>query len=383
MLQKVCIDEKNQNRILHYNLQWFAKDGEGGEKTEPATAKKLKDARDEGKVAKSRELNSAFDLIVLFLCLKIFVSFVGGKFIDIFSYIYENMPDFVKINEGGLSVQAVAGLIASVTLKSLLIMLPFMAFGFVVTLLGSIVQVGWKVSTKPMKPELSKLNPLNGFKRIFSKDSLFELVKSILKIVIIIYIAYTSIKDNANDLFALYDLGLNQAVALVGTLIINTGIKISIVYLVIGLADFIYQKHKFNEDMKMTKQEVKDEYKNTEGDPQIKGRQRRKMQEVSQKRMMQDVPKADVVITNPTHFAVALKYEAEVSSAPVVLAKGEDYLAQKIKEVARENKIEIVENKPLARMLYHNVDVGAEIPPELYQAVAEVLAAVYKAKNIQ
>ena len=177
-------------------------------------------------------------------------------------------------------------------------------------------------------------------------------MKSILKIVIIIYIAYTSIKDNANDLFALYDLGLNQAVALVGTLIINTGIKISIVYLVIGLADFIYQKHKFNEDMKMTKQEVKDEYKNTEGDPQIKGRQRRKMQEV-------------------------------VSSAPVVLAKGEDYLAQKIKEVARENKIEIVENKPLARMLYHNVDVGAEIPPELYQAVAEVLAAVYKAKNIQ
>lgn len=383
MLQKVCIDEKNQNRILHYNLQWFAKDGEGGEKTEPATAKKLKDARDEGKVAKSRELNSAFDLIVLFLCLKTFVSFVGEKFIDIFSYIYENMPDFVKINEGGLSVQAVAGLIASVTLKSLLIMLPFMAFGFVVTLLVSIVQVGWKVSTKPMKPELSKLNPLNGFKRIFSKDSLFELVKSILKIVIIIYIAYTSIKDNANDLFALYDLGLNQAVALVGTLIINTGIKISIVYLVIGLADFIYQKHKFNEDMKMTKQEVKDEYKNTEGDPQIKGRQRRKMQEVSQKRMMQDVPKADVVITNPTHFAVALKYEAEVSSAPVVLAKGEDYLAQKIKEVARENKIEIVENKPLARMLYHNVDVGAEIPPELYQAVAEVLAAVYKAKNIQ
>ena len=383
MLQKVCIDEKNQNRILHYNLQWFAKDGEGGEKTEPATAKKLKDARDEGKVAKSRELNSAFDLIVLFLCLKIFVSFVGEKFIDIFSYIYENMPDFVKINEGGLSVQAVAGLIASVTLKSRLIMLPFMAFGFVVTLLVSIVQVGWKVSTKPMKPELSKLNPLNGFKRIFSKDSLFELVKSILKIVIIIYIAYTSIKDNANDLFALYDLGLNQAVALVGTLIINTGIKISIVYLVIGLADFIYQKHKFNEDMKMTKQEVKDEYKNTEGDPQIKGRQRRKMQEVSQKRMMQDVPKADVVITNPTHFAVALKYEAKVSSAPVVLAKGEDYLAQKIKEVARENKIEIVENKPLARMLYHNVDVGAEIPPELYQAVAEVLAAVYKAKNIQ
>ena len=260
-------------------------------------------------------------------------------------------------------------------------MLPFMAFGFVVTLLVSIVQVGWKVSTKPMKPELSKLNPLNGFKRIFSKDSLFELVKSILKIVIIIYIAYTSIKDNANDLFALYDLGLNQAVALVGTLIINTGIKISIVYLVIGLADFIYQKHRFNEDMKMTKQELKDEYKNTEGNPEIKGRQRQRMREASQRRMMQDVPKADVVITNPTHLAVAIKYDAEVSRAPIVIAKGEDYLAQKIREKAKENHIEIVENKPLARMLYANVDIGAEIPPELYQAVAEILAMVYNMRQ--
>lgn len=381
MLQKVCIDEKNQNRILHYNLQWFAKDGEGGEKTEPATAKKLKDARDEGKVAKSRELNSAFDLIVLFLCLKIFVSFVGGKFIDIFSYIYENMPDFVKINEGGLSVQAVAGLIASVTLKSLIIMLPFMAFGFVVTLLVSIVQVGWKVSTKPMKPELSKLNPLNGFKRIFSKDSLFELVKSILKIVIIIYIAYTSIKDNANDLFALYDLGLNQAVALVGTLIINTGIKISIVYLVIGLADFIYQKHKFNEDMKMTKQEIKEEFKNTEGNPEIKGRQRQRMREASQRRMMQDVPKADVVITNPTHLAIAVQYDPEVAKAPVVLAKGADYVAMKIREAAKEHNVEIIENKPLAHSLYGSVEIGQEIPPELYHPVAEILAMLQKYKN--
>ena len=149
----------------------------------------------------------------------------------------------------------------------------------------------------------------------------------------------------------------------------------------LGIADFVYQKHKFNEDMKMTKQEVKDEFKNTEGDPQIKGRQRRKMQEVSQKRMMQDVPKADVVITNPTHFAVALRYDTKESTAPVVVAKGADYVAQKIKEIAKDNKIEIVENKPLARMIYHNVDLGAEIPPELYQGVAEVLACVYRLKN--
>ena len=231
-----------------------------------------------------------------------------------------------------------------------------------------------------MKPELSKFNPINGFKRIFSKDSLFQLLLSIVKIGLIGYIAYSSLKDRVNDLFILYDLSLNQAVALVGTLIIDVGLKISLVYLIVGIADFAYQKIKFNDDMKMTKQEVKDEYKNTEGDPQIKGRQRRKMQEVSQRRMMQDVPKADVVITNPTHLAVALKYDAEVSAAPVGLAKGEDYLAQRIKEVARDHQIEIVENKPLARMLYHNVDIGAEIPPELYQAVAEVLAVVLRTR---
>ncbi|MCI7107975.1 MAG: flagellar biosynthesis protein FlhB [Agathobacter sp.] len=366
---------------MRYNLQWFAKDGEGGEKTEPATAKKLKDAREEGKVAKSKELNSAFGLIVLFLCLKVFISYVGEKFLSAFDLVYANMADFVKINEGGMTTQAVSGLIFQVLVLMLLTVIPFFIFGFAIAFLVSIIQVGWTVSTKPMKPQLSKFNPINGFKRIFSKDSVFELVKSIFKIGLIVYIAFTSVRDHAEELFVLYDISLNQAVALVGTFVIDVGLKISLVYLVVGIADFIYQKIKFRDDMKMTKQEVKDEYKNTEGDPQIKGRQRRKMQEVSQKRMMQDVPKADVVITNPTHFAVALKYDADESPAPIVLAKGEDYLAQKIKEVARENQIEIVENKPLARMLYHNVDIGAQIPPELYQAVAEVLALVYRAKQ--
>ncbi len=149
----------------------------------------------------------------------------------------------------------------------------------------------------------------------------------------------------------------------------------------VGIADYAYQKFRFNEEMKMTKQEVKDEYKNTEGNPEIKGRQRQRMREASRRRMMQDVPKADVVITNPTHLAVAIKYEPELNKAPIVLAKGEDYLAQKIRELAKENRIEIVENKPLARMLYANVDVGSEIPPELYQAVAEILAMVYNMKE--
>lgn len=381
-MQKVCTDEDIlKNQILKYNLQWFAKDGEGGEKTEPATAKKLKDAREEGKVVKSRELNSAFGLIVLFLCLKIFVSYVGQKLIAVFTYAYGQMADFVLINEKNLSTQAIASLFKNIILQWMLIVLPFFAFGVIIALLVSIVQVGWKVSTKPMKPELSKFNPINGFKRMFYKDSVFELVKSIVKIGLIGYMAYASIRDHQNELFILYDLELNQAIALVGGLVIDVGFKISLVYLIVGIADFVYQKHKFNEDMKMTKQEVKDEFKNTEGDPQIKGRQRRKMQEVSQKRMMQDVPKADVVITNPTHFAVALRYDTKESTAPVVVAKGADYIAQKIKEIAKDNQIEIVENKPLARMIYHNVDVGAEIPPELYQAVAEVLAYVYRLKN--
>ena len=383
-MQKVCTDEDVlKNQILKYNLQWFAKDGEGGEKTEPATAKKLKDAREEGKVVRSKELNSAFGLIVLFLCLKIFISYVGQKMITIFTYVYGQMADFVLINEKNLSTQAIASLFKNIILQWMLIVLPFFAFGFVIALLVSIVQVGWKVSTKPMKPELSKFNPINGFKRMFSKDSMFELVKSIIKIGLIGYMAYASIRDHQNELFILYDLELKQAVALVGSLVIDVGFRISLVYMIVGIADFVYQKHKFNEDMKMTKQEVKDEFKNTEGDPQIKGRQRRKMQEVSQKRMMQDVPKADVVITNPTHFAVALRYDAKESTAPVVVAKGADYVAQKIKEIAKESQIEIVENKPLARMIYHNVDVGAEIPPELYQAVAEVLAYVYRLKNPQ
>lgn len=373
-----CIDDMKLNTRLAYNLQWFAKDGEGGEKTEPATAKKLEDARKEGKVAKSKELTSAFDLIVLFLCLKIFVSYVGGGMLDVFSAVYGNMADFVKINSDFLSSQAVAGLMADMIKRWMLIVLPFFLFGIVITFLITIVQVKWKISTKPLEPKLDKFNPINGFKRIFSKDSLFNLVMSIIKVGVIGFIAYMCIKDKRDDLFILYDIPLNQAIALIGNIIIDTGLKISLFYLIVGIADFAYQKWKFSDEMKMTKQEVKDEFKNTEGDPQIKGRQRRVMQEVSRRRMMQDVPKADVVITNPTHFAVALKYDAEAGKAPYLLAKGEDYLALKIKEIARENGVEIVENKPLARMIYHNVDVGNEIPPELYQAVAEILANIYR-----
>jgi flagellar biosynthetic protein FlhB len=299
--------------------------------------------------------------------------------IGVFDWTLGRMAEFVAVNQKSLEMKAISSLLTNAILEMFLIVWPFFLFGFVITFLVTVYQVGWKVSTKTMEPKLSKFNPINGFKRILSKDSLFELLKSLIKVGIIVYIVYSNLKDEANNIFILYEISLNQAIVLVGEIIIEVGLEISIVFIFVGLADMFYQKWKFAEEMKMTKQEVKDEYKNTEGDPQIKGRIRQKMREASQRRMMQDVPKADVVITNPTHFAVALKYDAEVSRAPIVVAKGEDFLAQKIKEIAKENKVPLVENKPLARMLYHNVDIGAEIPPELYQAVAEVLAMVYQA----
>lgn len=363
--------------ILAYNLQWFAKDGPGGEKTEPATAKKLSDARDEGKVAKSQELNSAAMLIALFMLLRIFVSFLGEGFVGVFQWSYKLIPEVVQSERSGMTVRGVSTIINQSLVEMLKLMAPFLIGGFVVAIVISIVQVGWKVSTKPMEPKLDKFNPINGFKRIFSKDSLFNLFKSILKIALIFYVAYTCIKDQQKNLFILYEIPLKQAISLIGNIIIDTGLRISLVYLVVGIADYAYQKFRFKEDMKMTKQEVKEEYKNTEGDPQIKGQQRQRMREASQRRMMQDVPKADVVITNPTHISVAIRYDSEQESAPTVLAKGEDYLAMKIREAAKENNVPIMENKPLARAIYATVGIGEQIPPELYQAVAEILAVVY------
>lgn len=369
------------NTILKYNLQWFAKDGPGGEKTEEPTTKKLDDARKEGKVAKSKELTAAFELITLFLILKIFIQFMYENFLQVFTYTYTRIPDFLKNNLQDTNGYSVTAFLFTVVLDMLQMCLPFFLAGLVICLLVSILQVGWKVTTKPLEPKLDKFNPINGFKRIISMDSLFELAKSIVKIGLIAYVSYTSIKDHVNELFVLYDIPLMQAIMLTGQVILDAGLKIGIVYLVVGIADFIYQKHKFHEEMKMTRQEVKDEYKNTEGNPEIKGKRKQKMLEASRRRMMQDVPRADVIITNPTHLSVALKYDPNENKAPIVLAKGADYVALKIREIAKENQVEIVENKPLARALYANVEVGQEIPQELYKAVADILAVVYGYKK--
>lgn len=372
------MDEKFQ---LQMNLQWFAKDGEGGEKTEEPTAKRLSDARKDGKVAKSRELNNAISLFVLFGMLQATISDLSERMLGLFKTFYNIIPDYITENSSEISSASVARLFQEAIMNAFQMVLPFFAVGFLAMVVLDIYQVKWKVTTKPLKPKLSKFNPINGFKRFFSKNSLVELVKSIAKIILIAWISYSAVQDNEHNLLFLCDMPILQAIMLIGSIIITTGFKISAAMLILGIADYIYQKWKFKEDMKMTKQEVKDEYKNAEGDPQIKRKQRSRMMEASQRRMMQAVPQADVVITNPTHLAVALKYDADEAQAPVVLAKGADYLAQQIKEKAKEANVEIVENKPLARMLYANVEIGEEIPPELYQTVAEILAAVYRLKN--
>ena len=363
--------------ILEYNLQFFAKDGPGGEKTEPATQKKLNDARKEGQVAKSREIANGMGLIALFLVLKIWTGKMGTGFLETFHTIYNRIPQVSNLTGGTAPEREMLLLLRHATTQLLIIMLPILLIGFLVAFLSDVWQVKWQPTTKPLQPKLSKLDPIKGFKKIISMNSIIELLKALIKIVIVVYIAYGYIKDKTDYLFQLYDLQIMPALALILQVVTDLGIRIAVVYLIFAFADYAYQKWKFAEDMKMTKQEVKEEYKNQEGDPQIKGKIRQKMHEVSRRRMMQSLPQADVVITNPTHYAVAIKYDPAVSDAPMVVAKGQDYLAQKIKEVAREHKVEIVENKPLARMLFANVEVGEAVPPELYQAVAEVLAFVY------
>ncbi len=366
---------------LKYDLQFFAKDGPGGEKTEEPTSKKLDDARKEGQVAKSKEIGNAFSLLALFLVMKLYLGTMGTRFIEVFSAVYQQIPDVSKMYNGGLPVASLHVLIRGMMFQILVIMAPVLLIGVAIAIICDVAQVKWKPTTKPLQPKFSKLNPMKGFGRIFSPNSLVELLKSVLKLALIGYMVYSYLKDKISNIFLFYDITLNQAIGMIGEIVVDLGIRIAAIYMIIAFLDFGYQKWKFHEDMKMTKQEVKDEYKNQEGDPQIKGKQKQRMREASMRRMMQQLPEADVVITNPTHYAVAIKYDPEKYDAPYVLAKGENYLAQRIKDVAKENHIEIVENKPLARMLYANVDIGGLIPPELYQAVAEVLAFVYHLKG--
>lgn len=371
----------NETLLLKLNLQFFAKDGLGGEKTEPATSKKLNDIRKEGQVAKSKELITAVSLMSLFIILKIYLSKLGTGLIDVYTQVYNSISKVVDDSYNGLPIRTAGSVMQQVIIDMIKLVIPILLVAIVIAILGNMLQQKWMVTAKPLQPKFSKISPISGFKRMFSVRQLVELIKSIAMISIIMIVVYNTVKSKMNILLTFYDVGLNTALSTIGSIIIDLGIKISAVFLIVGFADLFYQRIKFKNDNMMTKQEIKDEFKNTEGDPQVKGQIKRRMQEVSRRRMMQQLPEADVVITNPTHFAVALKYEPDAGKAPVVIAKGADYLAFQIKDKAKEYNIAIVENKPLARILYHNIDIGMEIPPELYQAVAEILAVVMRTNN--
>lgn len=363
---------------FRYDLQLFAKDGEGGEKTEEPTAKKLTDARKKGQAAKSKEITTASSLLIFFIAIKIFLGFIGGRFLESYHYLYLGIT---KYTDNEFTLQIACSLLGSVFQIIIITLIPFLAISFATVFISELVQVKWQISFEPMKPNFNKFNPVSGMKRIFSKDKIVDLVISLVKIAVLTYIVYDFLKDRWAMVLNMYSYTLFQAIELIGNTVIDIGIRISVIFFIVAVADWRYRKWKFHEDMKMTKQEVKDEFKNAEGDPKIKSQQRARMQQASQRRMMNALPQADVVITNPTHLAVAILYDKTKYEAPIVVAKGADFLAAKIKDVANENDIEIVENKPLARMLYHNVDVGAQIPPELYQMVAEILAYVYNIKG--
>ena len=374
-----CKDDGNtiqlENRRFAYNLQFF---GEGGDKTEKATPKKLEDARKEGRVARSSDLINGLMLLLMFFVLRIFGNFMAKGFLESFVKYYNKTAD---ISMEIFDVKQAVNLGNEIVFDIVIACLPVLIGSFLVAFVGNVVQIGWKVTTKPLKPKLDRLNPIGGLKRMFSQEKVVELIKSILKVLAIAIVAYNEVKDRWLFILNLYDFEFMQAIINIFDIVLDVGVKISVLFVIIGIADFGYQKWKHLHDLRMSKQEVKDEMKQSEGDPQVKGRIRQKMREGARRRMMQELPKADVVITNPTHFAVAIKYDKEKAEAPYVLAKGADYVAATIKEAAKEHKIEIVENKPLARMLYYNVEIGEQIPPELYQMVAEVLAYVYSVKN--
>ena len=279
-----------------------------------------------------------------------------------------------------LSESSVFSIILSYIGKGLLIVILFAAVIMIVGVAANIAQTGFIKTSEPLKPDFKKMNPINGFKNIFSMRSIVSLFKNVLLITVIGFVAFKFYTSTLDDVMRISLLSIDK----IPSMMISIGVKlfslIGLAMVVISLGDFVYQKWKYKKDMRMTKQEVKEEYKQMEGNPEIKSRRREKMRELSRRRMMAEVPNATVVITNPTHISVALKYEEGEESAPKVVAKGADNVALKIKEIAIDNKVPVVENKPLARMMYSQVELESEIPVEMYAAVAEILAVVINEK---
>ncbi len=345
------------------------------EKTEQPTARKKQRARQQGTVPQSVELGTAVVLITGTVALLIFGNGIVDQICWCFRAIYgelsaitlttQNIPGYFKLG-GWFVVKLLA---------------PFMLMVALVGLAANVLQVGVTFTTKPVTPQFNRLNPVQGLKRVFSLRGLVEAAKGILKLIIVGWIGYLTIKAEIPGLLPLMDQQVGQIIAAIAAVALKLCLRVALVILLLGLLDLKFQRWKHIQDLKMTKQEVKDEHKQTEGDPKIKAHLRRIQYRTSLNRMIKKLPEADVVVSNPVHVAVALKYDAEVMSAPKVIAKGARKLAERIKRIAEENDIPIVEEPELARALYRTVEVGWEIPYELFQAVAEVLALVYRLKE--
>lgn len=345
-------------------------------KTEQPTAKRLEDARQKGNVPRSEELSSTIGLAVAFIALYTMGSFIFSTMKTTTRALLANAGTY-EVTEAG-----VYSLMLKVTLTLAATLAPFVIAIIVAGVAISVAQTGgFVISGEPLSFNLDRLSPLKGMKKLLNKDSLFKTFKSFLKILIVGFMAYKILRQEIESILFLTQSDLTGIIDFVGHISFKLVLHTCGVMLILAVIDYAFVKWRYIEDMKMTKQEVKDEHKQQEGDPKIKGRIRQAQIEAARRRLRKVIPTADVIITNPTHFAVALKYDRDRMAAPVVLAKGVDFMAQRIKEIARESKIILVENRPLARELYAQVEEGQEIPETLYAAVAEVLAYVYSIKG--
>ncbi|SES67785.1 flagellar biosynthetic protein FlhB [Natronincola peptidivorans] len=354
------------------NLQLFTE-----EKTEKATPKKVRESREKGQVLQSKEINSAFVLLGAFAMLSLLAGYIGTSVQSFTIHIYD---EYLNLNYL-FSDKNINRLTLIVLYNLFKITIPIGITCLVIGVLCSYLQVGYLFTTKTLAVKFSKINPIAGFKRMFSLKSLVELVKSFVKIIFVGYIIYRYAISQINTIFSTIMLEIDVIIQLMVTIAMNIGFRAGVVLLVIAILDYYYQRYDYEKNLKMSKQEIKEEFKQTEGNPQIKSKIREKQRQISMRRMMQEVPKADVIITNPTHYAVAIQYNPKEFNAPKVLAKGQDLIAQNIKKIAADNDLPVVENKQLARTLYDRVEIGEFIPPELYQAVAEILAYVYQINN--
>ncbi|ASS75635.1 flagellar biosynthesis protein FlhB [Tumebacillus algifaecis] len=356
--------------MIRINLQLFA-----GEKTEKATPKKRQDARKKGQVARSQEFGQAIVLLVGLFCLKLMSGTFLAKLVERFQ---------VQLTSGlsyELNDQSIAPLFLDLTLTVAMLVLPISGVIMVIGGFVAYFQVGSLFTMKPLMPDIKKIDPIQGFKRIFSMRTLVELIKSLLKMTIVSVIVYLELMGDWKRVSQLGSMEVLDILHVVGSIAFSIFWKVGIAIFILALFDLFYQRFDYNKNLRMSKQEVKEEYKQTEGSPEIKGKIKERQRQMAMRRMMADVPQADVVITNPTHYAIAIKYEADQMAAPQVVAKGIDEVAQRIKKVAKEANVVMVENRPLAQTLYKTVEIGEGVPGELFQAVAEVLAYVYRLKG--